>query len=110
MDILPACPDPEAGGTCILVPDREARSWKASNPKGHAAWFEAQAQVTAHTIKRYVEPVPTQEDADEKPPLKLATQLLKRRRDIMFLDDWDNAPISIVLTTLAAQHYRQRDQ
>ena len=107
MDILPACPDSEGGGTCIRVPDRKAKVWKASNPKGYGIWFESKAELPPHIVKGYIEPVPAQEDAEEKSPLKLAVQLLKRRRDIMFLNDCDNAPISIVLTTLAAQHYRQ---
>ncbi len=106
MDILPACPDSEAGGTCLLVPDCEARDWKGSNPKGYAEWFESRAQKKAVAFKRGIEPIPNQESADEKPPLKLAVQLLKRARDIMFAKDLENAPISIVLTTMAANHYR----
>jgi hypothetical protein len=105
MDILPACPDKEAGGSCLRVPDREAHDWKPSNPKGYAEWFESKARRKKIIIKRDIEPIPDQEDADEKPPLKLAVQLLKRGRDIMFANDPENAPISIVLTTLAANHY-----
>jgi hypothetical protein len=107
MDILPACPDKEAGGTCLLVPDCEARDWKASNPKGYAEWFEARARREMVALKRSVEPIPDQESADEKPPFKLAVQLLKRCRDIFFAENPENAPISIVLTTLAASHYSQ---
>ncbi|HZT34275.1 MAG TPA: nucleotidyltransferase, partial [Nitrososphaera sp.] len=106
MDILPACPDTEAGGTCLLVPDCAAKDWKASNPRGYARWFESKTQIITDATKHYVEPIPEQEDANEKAVLKLAVQLLKRRRDVMFANDCDNAPISIVLTTLAAQHYR----
>jgi hypothetical protein len=40
MDILPAIPDPSRGGTALLVPDHDAQSWKPSNPKGYAAWFD----------------------------------------------------------------------
>lgn len=105
MDILPACPDKQVGGTCLLVPDCEARDWKASNPKGYADWFENQARKEIITLKRGIEPIPEQESADEKPPLKLAVQLLKRGRDILFAKKPENAPISIVLTTLAADHY-----
>ena len=39
LDILPACPDRYAGGTCVVVPDRKVQHWKASNPKGFAQWF-----------------------------------------------------------------------
>lgn len=37
LDILPACPDLTSGNGCVMVPDREAKEWKASNPKGYAA-------------------------------------------------------------------------
>ena len=36
LDIVPACPDPGAGETGIVIPDRELRSWRSSNPKGFA--------------------------------------------------------------------------
>jgi len=52
------------------------------------------------------EPIPDQEAAEEKAPLKLDVQLLKRWRDICYKDNPDVAPISIVLTTLAANFYR----
>lgn len=105
MDILPACPDKQAGGTCLLVPDCEAHEWKPSNPRGYAAWFEDQARKEIVTLKHGIEPIPDQEDTDEKSSLKLAVQLLKRGRDIFFTQEPENAPVSIVLTTLAADHY-----
>ena len=36
----------------------------------------------------------------------MAIQLLKRHRDIWFEDNMDNAPISIIITTLAAKSYK----
>lgn len=47
---------------------------------------------------------PRPEGAEDKTPLQLATQLLKRWRDVHY-DDPELAPISIVLTTLAGKHY-----
>jgi len=41
----------------------------------------------------------------EKKPLQLAVQLIKRRRDLYFVDS-DLATASVVLTTLAADPYR----
>lgn len=106
LDILPACPDRDAGGTCLLVPDREAQAWKPSNPKGYARWFESKAVPGVVKMTRDIEPIPAQEDVGEKFPLQLVTQLLKRDRDIRYQRNCQKAPISIVLTTLAASHYR----
>ena len=109
LDILPARPDERFGGTHVLVPDRAAASWKESNPKGYASWFENRGLLAgAAADKRLaasVEPLPLPEEARDKNALQLAVQLLKRWRDVRFLQTPDLAPISIVLTTLAAQHY-----
>lgn len=40
-----------------------------------------------------------------KTPLQMAVQILKRHRDVLFQRDKDNAPISIIITTLAAKAY-----
>ena len=109
LDILPACPDTSRGGTCIWVPDRERKAWTASNPKGYAAWLNARAAaVRAGLGKRDTEPVPANEDAAAKAPLKLAVQLVKRHRDIRF-DSNEEGPRSIVLTTLAGHHYQGQE-
>ncbi len=110
LDILPARPDARLGGTYVLVPDRAARCWKESNPKGYAAWFEARGrlmQLTGLAEKRAatVQPLPLPEEAADKNALQLAAQLLKRWRDIRFTDNPELGPISIVLTTLAGTHY-----
>jgi hypothetical protein len=41
-----------------------------------------------------------------KSPLQLCVQILKRHRDEMFADDPDGKPISVIITTLAAQAYQ----
>jgi hypothetical protein len=41
-----------------------------------------------------------------KSPLQSCVQLLKRHRDIMFIDDPDGKPASIIITTLAARAYK----
>jgi hypothetical protein len=54
-----------------------------------------------------IEDVP---DYSVKTPLQRAIQILKRHRDIMFVDDPDNKPVSIIITTLAAKAYNnERD-
>jgi hypothetical protein len=52
------------------------------------------------------EPIPNRETAEQKLPLKLDVQLFKRWRDIRYKSTLDLAPISIILTTLAAHVYR----
>jgi hypothetical protein len=113
MDILPACSDHSSGSGCLVVPDRETRWWKHSNPKGYAAWFDQccqlAIQVTMAERARIIakaEPVPEQEIAAEKAILKRVVQLLKRWRDLHYARQCEVAPISMVLTTLAASCYR----
>ncbi|MGI8423714.1 MAG: SMODS domain-containing nucleotidyltransferase [Chloroflexota bacterium] len=104
MDILPGCPDLVRGGTALLVPDRAARGWKPSNPKGYALWFEQQARQVPQTFAKAIEALPAYAPA-RKLPLQRVVQLIKRWRDVYYADDPDNAPISIVLTTLGGHHY-----
>lgn len=109
LDILPARPDERFGGTNVLVPDRAAASWKESNPKGYASWFEHRGLLAAapadKRVAASVEPLPLPEETRDKNALQLAVQLLKRWRDVHFLQTPELAPISIVLTTLAGHHY-----
>jgi hypothetical protein len=116
LDILPACRDHGYGGTCIQVPDRDQKNWSPSNPLGYAQWFES---ATRHIkIKRVasfnglamdkaasIQPIPQIQATEDKTVLQLIAQLLKRWRDIHYSDS-SFPPISIVLTTLAADLYQ----
>lgn len=105
LDILPARPDPVRGGTCVLVPDREKRCWKPSNPQGFASWFDQQAESGNRILKRYVgRALSASARTQMKATLRRVVQLMKRRRDIMFDGDQSCAR-SVVLTTLAAADY-----
>lgn len=116
MDILPCVPksyyaEPyltdirltHKASTCIYD-DRY------SNPYGYRKWFESRMVESLKKEKRAfavenkleIEEVPTYR---VKTPLQMAIQLLKRHRDIAFENDSDNAPISIIITTLAAKAY-----
>jgi hypothetical protein len=85
--------------------------WPNSNPRGYALWFESRmgSVLTARKAAialiegRATDDVPTYE---AQTPLQKAIQLLKYHRDIMFADDPDDRPISIIITTLAAHAYR----
>lgn len=105
LDILPACPDVASGADCVVVPDRGAKAWKASNPKGYAEWFEKKAKGFKVEFAKQVEPLPDWQPSQTRPPLSRAVQLLKRWRDVTYSETKEIAPISIVLTTLAGQNY-----
>ena len=105
LDILPAAPEIPLVGTRVRVPDRELKEWKASDPKGYAAWFEQRSGLYLPVMETKTEPLPDHESTDEKTPLQMAVQLIKRWRDIAFDDNPDDAPRSIVLTTLAGNAY-----
>ena len=109
LDLLPACQDPANGGTHLLVPDRNSQSWKPSNPKGYAKWFESRCAYALRVVEGKSEPIPPKEPVVLKPTLKLATQLLKRWRDLKYAERKSVAPISIVLTTLAGLHFNGQD-
>jgi len=114
LDILPACRDDQNGGTCVQVPDRDLCHWKASNPIAYAGWFE---NVSRRIVVKFsdsrrelivaeatVEPLPALQVAEEKTMTQLVVQLLKRWRDVHYANS-EYPPISIVLTTLAADLY-----
>ena len=118
LDVIPACPDPtDPLGVALLIPDKglwddagsPIETWKPTDPLRYAAWFEANCatgyRVTEKRAAAQVHPVPPAEPAHVKAPLRRIAQLLKRKRDLDFIDD-KCEPSSIMLTTLAARHYR----
>lgn len=90
-------------------------NWPTSNPHGFARWFEekmgreAESQrreLTAKRVYASIEQVPTYA---LKTTLQRSVQLFKRHRDVMFKNDPDGKPISMILTTLAAHAYEGED-
>ena len=112
MDILPGRPDPRfTHSTALLVPDKELAAWKETDPKGYAAWFVERSRLSVAAdrgIRVDVEAPPPSPQASTKTPLQLAVQILKRHRDLSLGNDED-APISIIITTLAASAYVGQD-
>lgn len=79
--------------------------WNISNPQGYVRWFQERMQKNQTGLfesRTSVEPVPKYE---QKAILQRCIQLFKRHRDNMFIDKIDSKPISIIITTLAAQAY-----
>jgi hypothetical protein len=113
MDITPSIDDPNHQRGGVLVPDRQLHDWKTSHPKGYANWFETIALREPHTlmekreIRADVETMPG--DIHFKGSLRRIVQIMKRHRDVWCakrtVEERDNAPISIIITTLAARAY-----
>lgn len=132
IDTLPAIPDSARqrtllesrnldarwAGSAIGITDKTDRNyhvindhWPLSNPRGYADWFEGRTSAVLNMRKqaialqeaKRVEDIPTYR---ARVPLQSAIQVLKFHRDIMFIDDAEDKPISIIITTLAALAYR----
>lgn len=99
----------------IAITDRKhpqygvlALDWYTSNPRGFAVWFEQRAAMgrsralAEARLRASVEDVPPYE---WKTTLQQSIQLLKRHRDSMFRQRLDVAPISMIITNLAAHAY-----
>jgi hypothetical protein len=85
--------------------------WNISNPEGFARWFESRMRQAAQLLESRAEffKVASIEKLPVyrwKTPLQQALQMLKQHRDIMFKDQQERKPISIIITTLAAHAYR----
>lgn len=112
IDILPAFPENiYSPDTKIKVPDRELKNWTDSNPKGFASWFEDNSnKVNISLLEKRamasVEPLPESPPYEYVEPLKRAVQLIKRFRDIYYVEKSISGVRSIVLTTLAANYYK----
>lgn len=107
MDILPSCSADLQNDTNsnIKIPEKGLIHWLDSNPKGYAQWFDSKCQERMILEKMAkIDPLPSELPYDLKPILQVATQLIKRYRDVYF-ESSDYKPRSIVLTTLAALHY-----
>ena len=134
LDILPAIPDGarkrlllEQSGLstawahdAIAITDRShvnydviSDDWPHSNPKGYSEWFRSRmiALFEQNRLALASEAHADVEDIPEyrvRTPLQSAIQILKRHRDIMFVDLPDDKPISVILTTLAAHAYAEQ--
>lgn len=116
MDVLPCTPDPTApSATAITLTNREPNgvyTTRSSNPRAYQRWFERRmGDSLAHARQRAVgeayasvDKVPTFAVAT---PLQMAIRILKHHRDIAF-EGREDAPISIIITTLAALSYDQQ--
>lgn len=117
LDITPSIRNPKCDNGGELVPDKALATWKPTNPKGYAARFEKYAALRPRSILRETIIADRRADVEDFPgremrksPLKRIVQVLKRHRDVTFAtpEQSELAPISIILTTLAARSYADR--
>jgi hypothetical protein len=115
LDITPSIRNPACFQGGELIPDKIHDEWTASNPKGYLEWFREKADLQpsfsvlekaeAREFAASIEPFPDQGRLF-KGILRRCVQICKRHRDEYFHDSLsDVAPISIILTTLAANSY-----
>lgn len=120
MDIVPAI----NRGSYIEITDHDEGSdtygYVGNNPNAYVEWFnEKKAECRRVLYENYREErraLKCSADIEEikeyhlKTPLQKAIQLLKRHRDIMFIGDTKKRkPISIIITTIAAELYQNED-
>ena len=93
--------------------------WKSSDPKGYYDWFNginepflkhssfSQKSVILNENRDFFQSIEEVPDTLVKTPLRRAVQILKRHRDITFIDTSDEEfkPSSIIITTLAGKLY-----
>ena len=90
--------------------ERISDNWHHSNPEGFAKWFRANAaldrvrEVQSHSVRNEVADLPITTNKQDT-ILQRVVKLLKRHRDIMFADDDKYAPISVIISKLAADAY-----
>jgi hypothetical protein len=86
-------------------------NWRVSNSEGYALWFESRMKLAMALLENRarlakaarVDDLPARK---WKSPLQQCVQILKHHRDVMFSDDPDGKPISVIITTLAAEAYQ----
>jgi hypothetical protein len=88
-----------------------SQTWKISNSEGYAQWFESRMKLASDLMQRRAREARAG-NVDELParkwksPLQRSIQIMKCHRDRMFEDNAESKPISIILTTLAAEAYQ----
>ena len=118
MDIIPSVNEKKYIAITDKDDDKQKYEYIGSNPKGYIDWFNDRKLIRYKAIreefeknqKQFMAEVEALKEYKIKTPLQKAIQILKRHRDIMFKDDTENlAPISIIITTIAAQLYNNED-
>lgn len=111
MDIIPAIDKKDyIDITNQQENDKNKYEFIGSNPKGYIAWFQEKQKKSYQKLFENVKfqaKIADIKDYQIRTTLQKTIQILKRHRDIMFQDDKNNCkPISIIITTIAADLYK----
>lgn len=115
LDILPSIPNNIE--TEIAITDkcnsnyfRISDEWEISNPKGYFEWFNNISKYEEYRKDYILNEAVSTEDVPYyrvKTPLQRVVQILKRHAEVMFDDNHEYKPSSVIITTLAAKSYSQ---
>jgi len=118
IDILPSYEAVNKPGSSINITHKEGSEnyvWKLSNPDDYYRWFKS-INVYSENFKFqqrekiFEKNIGLYDEVSDVPielyrsPLQRAIQIMKRHRDVYFVDK-DFKPISIIITTLTAHEY-----
>ncbi|MDT7831806.1 nucleotidyltransferase [Flavobacteriaceae bacterium S356] len=119
IDILPALKSDEGTLHNIDITHKENNvySWSTSNPKGYYLWFKSKNTFSTNFIETQRDTIfnanrelyERKEDVPKqlfRTPLQRAIQIMKRHRDVHFVNR-DFKPISIIITTITTQVYNR---
>ena len=120
LDITPSLDNHhEPHNESELVADTKLKQYMPSNPRGYAEWFEKISNIiptvtitksmfesrnSILALEDFATVTEIPEHNMNKLLLKRFIQIFKRHRDVMF-EGKDDAPISIIITTLATKSY-----
>lgn len=121
MDVIPAVKRSMYIDITDHDEDKDDYEYIGSNPEGYINWFrmrmaERRQALQEQYRKEHSNVIVSQADVEPlkeyhlKTPLQKVVQILKRHRDIMFEGDINHQkPISIIITTIAAELYNNED-
>lgn len=120
MDILPASPNNENDRSIKITHKKEDNNYeyRISNPEGYAEWFDRlqeDERKRIYSTKKidFSSKVEDLRKYDVRTTLQKTIQILKRHRDIKYLNANDkkreNKPISIIITTLVGKMYNGQE-
>ncbi|MET8763584.1 nucleotidyltransferase [Lentzea sp. NPDC004782] len=107
LDVVPCVVDEDYPPDSILLTDLKLRPWHHSNPKGYAEWFRDQSAEMIRALEAKAEEagVPAVPNWTVRTTLQRMVQVLKWHCANHFIDDLDDRPPSVIITTLAAHAY-----
>lgn len=116
IDILPSVPMHDEEDGLIAITDKENsqyyeinHDWEVSNPKGYSNWFMENSNFESYKLleaKRFYAKVEEIPDYKVRTPLQRIIQIFKRHAEVMFEENIEYKPSSVIITTLATKQYK----